>query len=167
MEPALDTFRPSTLGWLIGTLAGWGLIALALIGAAGAALDVGGLGLYPLALVAIALAVLAWKWIENLAVSYSVTPERLIIRRGIFMKSIDEVELYRVKDVRIDFSLINQIAGIGSVSIASSDETTRGGDLVLREIGRAQERRETLRRLVDAARRLRGVRELDMVHEEI
>jgi len=167
MEPALDTFRPSTLGWLIGTLAGWGLIALALIGAAGAALDVGGLGLYPLGLIAIALAVLAWKWIENLAVSYSVTPERLIIRRGIFMKSIDEVELYRVKDVRIDFSLINQIAGIGSVSIASSDETTRGGDLVLREIGMAQERRETLRRLVDAARRLRGVRELDMVHEEI
>jgi uncharacterized membrane protein YdbT with pleckstrin-like domain len=167
MEQALDTFRPSTLGWLIGTLAGWGTILLALAGIVLAALDVGGLGLYPLALVAVSLFILAWKWFENLASTYSITPERLIIRRGIFIKSIDEIELYRVKDVRIDFSLINQLAGIGSIGIASSDETTRGGDLVLREIGRAQERREHLRRLVDTARQLRRVREVDMVHEEI
>ena len=90
--------------------------------------------------------------------SYAVTPERLIIRRGIFM-SIDEVELYR-SGCADRFRLINQIAGIGSVSIASSDETTRGGDLVLREIGNAGAARDFLRRLVDAARRLRGVREL-------
>ena len=36
---------------------------------------------------------------------YEVTEERLIIRRGIFVKSIDEIELYRIKDVRIDFTI--------------------------------------------------------------
>jgi uncharacterized membrane protein YdbT with pleckstrin-like domain len=162
MEQALDTFRPSTIGWLIGTLAGWGTILLALIGVAGAAM---GYSMLLLGLVVAGLLILAWKWLENLAASYEITDERLIIRRGILAKSIDEIELYRIKDVRINFSLINQIAGIGTLAIASSDETTRDGDLVIRDVGKAQERRESLRRLVDAARRQRGVREFDM-HED-
>ena len=167
MEQVLDSFRASTLGWLIGTMAGWGTILIAVAGVVLAALDVGGLGLIPLALVAVSLAIVAWRWLENIAASYEFTNERLIIRRGIISKSVDEIELYRIKDVRINFSLINQIAGIGTISIASSDETTREGDLVIANVSKAQERREALRRLVDAARRLRGVRELDMVHEEI
>ena len=57
---------------------------------------------------------------------YDICPDRLIVRRGIFFKSLDEVELYRVKDVRLDFSLINQMAGIGTITVTSSDETTRG-----------------------------------------
>jgi hypothetical protein len=96
-----------------------------------------------------------------------VTQERLIVRRGLVFKSIDEIELYRVKDVRMDFSLLNQWAGIGRICLTSSDETTRGGDLVMRDIPDAHRRREELRRLVDAARRQRGVREIDMVHEDI
>ncbi len=107
------------------------------------------------------------KWVQNLAATYEITEERLIIRRGIVFKSVDEIELYRIKDVRIDFSLLNQMAGIGRITVASSDETTRGGDLVIPEIQKAQERREQLRRLVDTARQKRRVREIDMVHEDI
>ena len=162
MDAPLDTFRPSTKGWLIGTLAGWGTILLALIGILLALMNY---GLYFLGLTAIALLIIVWRWFENLASKFEITEERLIIRRGILSKSIDEVELYRIKDVRIDFSLINQLAGIGRLTIASSDETTRDGDLVIAGIERAQERRETLRRLVDAARQKRRVREIDM-HED-
>jgi uncharacterized membrane protein YdbT with pleckstrin-like domain len=163
MDAPLDTFRPSTRGWLLGTLAGWGTI---LLGLAGIVVTLMGYGLYFLALTAIALLVILWRWLENMGAKYEITEERLIIRRGIFAKSIDEVELYRVKDCRIDFSLINQLAGIGRITIASSDETTRDGNLVLAGIDRAQERRETLRRLVDAARQKRRVREIDM-HEDV
>ena len=162
MDAPLDTFRPSTKGWLLGTLAGWGTILLAL---AGIILFFMEYGIYCLGLTLLALLVVAWRWFENMASKFEITEERLIIRRGIFAKSIDEVELYRIKDVRIDFSLINQIAGIGRLTIASSDETTRDGDLVIAGIERAQERRETLRRLVDAARQKRRVREIDM-HED-
>ena len=159
MDAPLDTFRPSTRGWLLGTLAGWGTILLAI---AGIVLAVLGYGLYFLGLVAVGLLIVLWRWFENLAAKYEITEERLIIRRGIFSKSIDEIELYRIKDIKIDFTLINQIAGIGRLTIASSDETTRAGDLVIAGIDRAQERRETLRRLVDAARQKRNVREIDM-----
>jgi uncharacterized membrane protein YdbT with pleckstrin-like domain len=162
-EAVLDTFRPSTLGWLRGTLAGWGTVLLAL---AGIGVTLAGYGMLPLGLTALALGIILVKWIQNLAAKFEVTEERLVIRRGIIFKSIDEIELYRVKDVRIDFSLINQLAGIGRISISSSDETTRDGDLVLSDIERAQERREAMRRLVDAARQKRQVREIDMVHED-
>ncbi len=167
MDEPLDTFRPSTLGWLKGTLAGWGTVLLFLAGIVLAILGTAGFGLYWLALSVVAVGVFIWRCLENLGSRFSVTEERLIIRRGIIAKSVDEIELYRIKDVRINFSIINQIAGIGTISISSSDETTRDGDLVIRDVERAQARREELRRLVDIARQKRRVREVDMVHEDL
>jgi uncharacterized membrane protein YdbT with pleckstrin-like domain len=147
MPQTIDTFRSSTLGWLRGTIAGWATLALCLV--------------------LVGFVIILVKWIQNLATTYEVTDDRLILHKGIFVKSIDEIELYRVKDVRLDFTLINQWAGIGTISIASSDETTRDGDLVIRDVEGARDRREKLRELVDIARKSRGVREIDMVHEDI
>ncbi|WP_447728888.1 PH domain-containing protein [Sphingomonas koreensis] len=143
----IDSFRSSTWGWLRGTLAGWGTLLLCLVG--------------------VGLIIVLVKWIANLVTTYEVTGDRLILHKGIFVKSIDEIELYRIKDVRIDFSLINQWADIGTITITSSDETTKAGPLVIRDVDQARTRREKLRELVNAARRERGVREIDMVHEDI
>ena len=166
-DAPLDTFRPSTVGWLKGTLAGWGTVLLFIAGIVLAVMNLMDLGLYWLALSVVALGLFVWRWFENLASKYELTEERLIIRRGIIAKSVDEIELYRIKDVRINFSIINQLAGIGTIGIASSDETTRNGDLMIRDVERAQARREELRRLVDIARQRRRVREVDMVHEDL
>src|SRR5690606_535527 len=122
-------------------------------------------GAWPLLLTAAALVVVLLKWIEIMRAKYELTSERLIVRRGIVFKSIDEIELYRVKDVRMHFTLLNQLTGIGRICLATSDETTRASEFVIRDVPRAHARREELRRLVDAARRKRGVREIDMVHE--
>ena len=142
MPEVLDRFRSSTWGWLRGTLAGWLTLLLCLVG--------------------VGLVIALIQWIRFLDVTYELTEDRLILRKGIFVKSIDEIELYRVKDVRMDFTLINQWAGIGTIGIDSSDETTRGGALAMPHIERAAERREEMRRLVDAARQKRRVRELDV-----
>ena len=82
------------------------------------------------------------------------------------MKSIDEIELYRIKDVRVDFSLLNQIADIGTITITSSDRTTQNTQFVLRDVPAARERREGLRKLVDRARHRFGVREMDIDAED-
>ena len=166
METPLDTFRSSTLGWLRGTLAGWGTLLLAISGVAGAAL-VPDWGIYLLGLTALSVIVVLVKWVQNLAATYEITEERLVIRRGIIFKSVDEIEHYRIKDVRIDFTIVNQMANIGTITISSSDETTRDGDLVMPYVEKARDRREQLRRLVDTARQKRRVREIDMVHEDI
>ncbi|HEU0098228.1 MAG TPA: PH domain-containing protein [Allosphingosinicella sp.] len=166
MEQPIDSFRTSTWGWLRGTLAGWGTMALVPVGILLTAVAPAEIGRWPMALTAVALALVVWKWLEAMAARYDICPDRLIVRQGIFLKSLDEVELYRVKDVRLDFSLINQMAGIGTITVTSSDETTRGGALVLRHVERAAHRREELRRLVEAARQKRRVREIDMMHED-
>ncbi|HEX8380766.1 MAG TPA: PH domain-containing protein [Allosphingosinicella sp.] len=166
MEQPIDSFRSSTWGWLRGTLAGWATIALVPVGILLTAVAPPEIGPWPMVLTAVALAIVLWKWFESLAARYDVCPDRLIVRQGIFIKSLDEVELYRVKDVRLDFSLINQMAGIGTITVHSSDETTRGAPLVLRHVERAAQRREELRRLVETARQKRRVREIDMMHED-
>ena len=145
MPEVLDRFRSSTWGWLRGTLVGWLTLALCLVG--------------------VGFLIILVQWIRNLDMTYELTEDRLILRKGIFVKSVDEIELYRVKDVRMDFTLINQWAGIGTISIDSSDETTKDGALVMPHIDRAAERREELRRLVDAARQKRRVRELDVASD--
>ena len=145
MPEVLDRFRSSTWGWLRGTLVGWLTLLLCLVG--------------------VGFLIILVQWIRNLDTTYELTEDRLILRKGIFVKSVDEIELYRVKDVRMDFTLINQWAGIGTISIDSSDETTREGALVMPHIERAAERREELRRLVDAARQKRRVRELDVASD--
>ena len=167
MDPVNDSFRPSTWGWLRGTAAGLGTILMGIAGFALLIAMAGDWGAWPLALTGLSVLIVLVKWIQNMAAKYEITPERLIVRRGIVFKSIDEIELYRIKDVRMDFSLLNQWAGIGTICLTSSDETTRAGDLVMRHIEKAQPRREELRRLIDAARQRRGVREIDMVHEDI
>jgi uncharacterized membrane protein YdbT with pleckstrin-like domain len=147
MAQSLDTFRSSTWGWLRGTLAGWGTLLLCLV--------------------LVGFVIILIKWVQNLATTYEVTEDRLILHRGILNKSIDEIELYRVKDIRIDFSLIQQWAGIGTITLVSSDETTGSTPFVIPDVEQAKERREKLRDLVNAARRLRGVREIDMVQEAV
>ena len=166
MEQPLDTFRSSTWGWLRGTLAGWGTMALVPIGILLTAVAPPEIGRWPMLISALALLIVLWKWFENLAARFDICADRLIVRRGIFVKSLDEVELYRVKDIRLDFSLINQMAGIGTITVTSSDETTRRAPLALRHVEQAAARRETLRDLVDKARQKRRVREIDMAHED-
>jgi len=167
MDETRDSFRSSTLGWLRGTAAGLGTVLLAIAGIAALIGSAGDWGLWPLAATGVALLVVLWKWLQNMASKFEITPERLVVKRGLIFKSIDEVELYRIKDVRIDFSLLNQMAGIGTIGVVSSDETTRNGNLVMPHVERAQARREELRRLVDTARQQRRVREIDMIHEDL
>jgi uncharacterized membrane protein YdbT with pleckstrin-like domain len=164
-EAVSDSFRQSLGGWLYGTAAGLGTVFLGVVGIATTVAVAGDWGAKPLVLTAIAVLIVLYKWVETMSSRYEITPQRLIIRQGIFMKSIDEIELYRIKDVRLNFSLLNQMAGIGTICLTSSDETTRTGEMVIRQVPDAQRRREELRRLVDAARQQRGVREFDMVRE--
>ena len=72
---------------------------------------------------------------------------------------------WRLDGLSLTFALL--ISGIGTLTITSSDETTRGAPLVIRDVEYARERREKLRELVSNARRLRGVREIDMVQEDL
>jgi len=76
MSQTLDRFRSSTWGWLRGTLAGWGTLLLVPIGAVGSFVTG---ALFPLGFVALAALIAAVKWFQNLATTYEVTEDRLIL----------------------------------------------------------------------------------------
>lgn len=141
-EQKLDEFRGSTTRWLFGSFSGWLTLLLSLVG--------------------IGLVIILAKWWGNISSRYEITDQRLKIRTGIFIKRVDEIELYRIRDVRVDFSLINQITGIGNITVLSSDPTSQARSFVMACIPDARERRESLRSLVDAARQRRQVREIDV-----
>lgn len=144
-ERPVDSFRSSTGRWLLGSLAGWGTLVLCLVG--------------------VGFLLMGLRWLRNMGSAYEVTDQRLIVRRGLLMKSIDEIELYRIKDVRVDFSVINQLVDIGTITLTSTDRTTGDTNFVLRDVPAARTRREGLRKLVDRARQRRGVREIDVDRE--
>ncbi len=142
VERPVDRFRSSTARWLFGSFAGWATLLLCLVG--------------------VGFLILGHRWLRNLGSLYEITDQRLIVRRGILVKTVDEIELYRVKDVRLEYSLLNQLTDIGTVALTSSDPSTGGAAFVLRDVPMARDRREGLRGLVERARLRRGVRELDL-----
>jgi SOS-response transcriptional repressor LexA len=54
------------------------------------------------------------------------------------------------------------MAGIGDITLVTSDHTARNGDFVLNEVPGPMQRRELLRRLVEENRQRRRVREVDL-----
>ncbi len=145
-ERQVDRFRSAIGRWLIGSFAGWGTLLLCPVG--------------------IGLVIILVRWLRALSSTYAVTDQRLILHRGLLMKSVDEIELYRIKDVRLDYSLINQLADIGTITLTSTDRTTGDRAFVLRDVPQARERREGLRALVEQARQRRSVREVDVDRED-
>jgi len=162
-EEEIDRFRGSTLGWLFGSLSGWGTILLCILPLIALLAQLHGWPLWLAMAAALAgFGAIGLRYLRNLAAFYVLTTQRLILRTGILFKRVDEIELFRVKDARVDFSLVNQLTGIGRITLRTSDPSSEQAEFVLRDVPDAQDVRETLRTLVDKARRRRGVRELDI-----
>ena len=56
---------------------------------------------------------------------YRLTSQRLFIERGILSQTIDQTELIRVDDVRLEKTLIDRVFGLGTVSLLSTDVSDR------------------------------------------
>ncbi len=159
MTEKSDSFRSSLGRWLIGTSAGLGTL---LLGIAGFAIMVGAAGdggAWPLILTLAAVAIVAWKWLEVMSESFEITDQRLIVRRGIIMKSVDEIELYRIKDSQLVRSWWMRPTGLASIQLETSDRTMP--KLVVPAIPGGREMRELLRQQVELQRDKKRVREMD------
>jgi uncharacterized membrane protein YdbT with pleckstrin-like domain len=101
-----------------------------------------------------------WHWIITRCFEYRITNERLIVKRGVFSKRTDELELYRVKDTSLVEPFWLRLVGLGHIDLTTSDRTT---PLVrIAAVPEAANLREQLRRNVERMRLARGVRETDI-----
>lgn len=100
------------------------------------------LGIFPIAL-----------YYKRIFRSYVLTNQRLIVITGIFSKSVDEIELFRVVDSATDQSLIDIWANIGNIAINSTDKT---GSVYMEKIPNPHWVRDVLRQQYTLARQKKG-----------
>lgn len=100
-----------------------------------------------------------WAYLVLKNEEYDLTKNTLTLHSGVLNKKIDDIELYRVKDISLEQPLILRLVGLGNIYLITSDQTNQ--HVALRGIKNSKELRTQLRELVEAARKERGVRELD------
>lgn len=95
---------------------------------------------------------------------YEITSERIRIRRGIFTKRTDEVELYRANDTSLIEPLSLRMLGLGTIEVRTNDVTTP--IIYLHAIHGARGVRENLRKYIEECRDRKRVRvtELEEPH---
>lgn len=100
---------------------------------------------------------------KRIYTSYSLTNKRLIVISGIFTKSVDEIELFRVIDSVANQSMIDVWADIGDITVSSSDKT---GTIVMKKVPNPHYLRDTLRRQYMQARQSKGTVLLETLGKE-
>jgi uncharacterized membrane protein YdbT with pleckstrin-like domain len=101
-----------------------------------------------------------WKWLVVHNIRYELTSERLRIRRGVLNKELEELELYRVRDYRLEQPFWLRLFSLGNVTITTTDVSQ--SQVTLRAIPDSERVRELIRRNVEDCRTKKGVRSLDL-----
>ncbi len=83
-----------------------------------------------LAFIAAALSVLLWKILSLKSIYYEVTPDRIEWSRGIFDRRVDNIDMFRVIDLKLRRSLWDCLLGIGTVQLTAKDESDPHFDFI-------------------------------------
>ncbi len=76
-----------------------------------------------LALALLAAMTLAWKAISLKSIHYEVTPDRIEWARGVFDRHVDNIDMFRVVDLKLRRSLLECLLGIGTVILITTDDS--------------------------------------------
>lgn len=101
-----------------------------------------------------------WKWLVVRNTRYELTSERLRLREGVLNKKLDELELYRVRDYRLEQPFWLRLFSAGNVIVRTTD--TMNPIVVLRAVEKSEEVLGLLRRHVEDCRARKNVRALDV-----
>lgn len=117
--------------------------------------------LMPMVLIVLLLPLLwaLWNYLKVRCQGYELTSERLKITQGVINQHLDEVELYRVKDVVMVRPWWMRITGLASLILETSDRSLP--QLTIPAVKDGVELREQLRKQVEIQRDRKRVRETD------
>jgi uncharacterized membrane protein YdbT with pleckstrin-like domain len=114
----------------------------------------------PLCWLVVPIFIALWKWLVVKNTRYELTTERLKLRAGVLNKVLDELELYRVRDYRLEQPFFLRIFGLGNIIIRTADNTHPV--ITLRAIRDGEHVLELVRRYVEECRARKNVRALDI-----
>ena len=67
---------------------------------------------------------IAYSWLVRLGAEYRLYADSLEIETGLVSRSIDNLQLFRVRDLGLRQSLIGRLLGVGDVNVTSTDQST-------------------------------------------
>lgn len=102
---------------------------------------------------------LLYRILRVSCIRYEANPEELRIYSGIMRRKHEYVEIYRIKDYRIERPFIYRLFGLGNLILYTSDKTTP--IVRLEAIPEPEEKQIILRGLVEISRREKRVFEVD------
>ena len=116
---------------------------------------------FPPALIALIIPLIwiVWRYLMVRTQTFEMTNERLRISKGVINQEIDEVELYRVKDILLVRKWWMRMTGLGTIRLETSDRSLP--HIEIHAIHDSMELRESLRKKVEAMRDKKRVREMD------
>ena len=90
---------------------------------------------------------------------YELTEERFREKTGILSQTIEELELYRVRDYSVEKPFIMRLFGLGNLTLLTSDKTNP--KIYLYAIKNVENVRDLFRKNVEATRKKTGTKEVD------
>ena len=100
-----------------------------------------------------------WRFLVVKTWKIKITNQRLIEKKGVLSKTTEELELYRVKDIRLDQPFFYRLVGLSNVILVTSDRTNP--IVTIPAVTDGKNLKEKLRTAVDIRRDKKGVRETD------
>ena len=118
-----------------------------------------GLTFVSMELAFISLIILIWKSLVLYFTKWSYTTDTILERVGVFNVTTDEIQFFRIKDLRLYQPLLYRIVGISRLILITSDKFKPV--LVLDGIRNGKRKRDMLKALAISSRREMGVKEFD------
>ena len=94
---------------------------------------------------------------------FRLSEDRLFLEKGFLNINIDEVLLYRVRDLEVNLKLSQRIFGVGTVMVHSSDKSVPV--LELTNIKQPREVKEMIHKAVEEAKLKRQMRTMEIMGE--
>jgi uncharacterized membrane protein YdbT with pleckstrin-like domain len=114
-----------------------------------------------LSVLVVPIFIAVWVYLTVRFTRYELSQERLKLTTGVFSRQTDNLELYRVSDIRISQSFWQRMVKIGNIDLISTDKTTP--ELPLHSIRNHHEIADTIRTCVERMRDKKKQREFDVV----
>jgi uncharacterized membrane protein YdbT with pleckstrin-like domain len=101
-----------------------------------------------------------WRWLDVRSTHWELTTERLRTTRGIFTKTTEALELYRVRDQSVVQPLTLRLFGLENIRLTTADASTP--IVILSHIPKSLGLGEHFRENVERCRMAKRVREVDV-----
>jgi uncharacterized membrane protein YdbT with pleckstrin-like domain len=100
-----------------------------------------------------------FRYLRTARHRFTLTDQRFVEESGILVKHVESVELYRIKDISVQGTLLQSIFGRGQIVIQSTDATCP--TLLVNAVANPVVVSELVRNAVEVRRTERGVRAFD------